>query len=176
MGLHRSHIDTLAFFGENFKVGKFSVIERDVRLRDHVFIGNNVTIRQGCQIGNRVVIGHNCVLERDVTIGDDTHIMPQTHLTPGCMIAEKVFIGVGVITGDDLHMVYLRPRHYVSTPPRIERGARIGSNSTILPGVVIGQNAVIGMGSLVKCNIPAYEMWCGHPAEFKKMVERVEWV
>jgi len=152
-------------------IGQYTVIER-IRMGDHVFVGNNVTIREGAVIGDGVVIGHNCVLEKYVKIGRDTHIMPQCHLTVGCVIEGECFLGVGIITGDDKNLCYLRSTDYASTPPVIRRAARIGSGAIILPGVVIGENAVVGMGAIVTKNVPAGEIWCGVPAKKIKNVAK----
>lgn len=102
-----------------------------------VWIGNNVVI------GNRVKIQAFCFIPDGVTIEDDVFIGPHV-----CFTNDK------------------RPPSYGKHWAKIlvKKGARIGANATILPGIEIGENSLIGAGSVVTKNIPKGETWVGNPA------------
>lgn len=78
------------------------------------------------------------------------------------MVEDDVFIGPGVVTLND------KLKGGEMTYPRICRGAKIGGGSVILPGVVIGENAIVGAGSVVTRNVPAGQTVVGNPARARK--------
>ena len=142
------------------KIGQFTVIENGVLLGDEgIFIGNNVTIRSGCIIGNNVVIGHNVVIEEDCIIEDDSRIQSLAYITKGTKIGRKVFIGPMVCTTNDKRILSHGRGEFIPDASTIKDYARIGANSTIFPGVVIGENALIGAGSRVIKDVKDREVW-----------------
>ena len=111
------------------------------------------TIYAGNRIGNRVRIHSNCFLEL-VSIGND------------------VFIGPHVVFVDDPHPMNCEKYQECLGGPVIEDLVRIGSNSTIMPGVRIGRNSLVGAGSLVIDDVPPDSVAAGHPAKvIKKIAE-----
>jgi acetyltransferase-like isoleucine patch superfamily enzyme len=137
--------------GARFQTGQgVSIREKNV-IGDDVSIGTNSVLEFGNHIGNRVRIHTNCFLEM-VTIGDD------------------VFIGPHVVFVDDPHP--MKCPHYEDClgGPVVQDLVRIGSNSTIMPGVVIGRNSIIGAGSLVLQDVPPNTVVAGHPAKVIKNV------
>lgn len=114
------------------------------------------------KIGNNVGMGSVCIMcVKEITIGDD------------CTIGANV-----IIVDTDGHSIYAseRKNHSAlgakSKPIHIGNDVFIGVNSVILKGVAIGDNAVIGAGSIVNCDIPANEIWGGNPARFLRKIEQ----
>jgi acetyltransferase-like isoleucine patch superfamily enzyme len=140
--------------GERFQTGQGASIREDNVIGDDVSVGTNAVLEAGNRIGNRVRIHTGCFLEL-VTVEDD------------------VFIAPNVVFADDLHPPCPRYEECVGGAT-VRRGASIGSNSTILPGVVIGEGALVGAGSVVTRDVPAGVVVAGAPARVVKRVEELE--
>lgn len=140
--------------GEKTYVWQFTVILKDA------VIGDNCNINCHCFIENDVIIGNNVTIKSGVQIWD------------GLRIEDNVFIGPNVtFTNDKMPRSKQYPAEFLRTT--IKTGASVGAGSIILGGVNIGENAMIGAGSLVTKNIPANELWMGHPAKFvKKLTDK----
>ena len=124
------------------------------------YIPNDTNVWQFCvilpkaQIGNNCNICSNCFIEKDDVVGNNVTIKCGVQLWDGTRIEDNVFIGHNVTYSNDKYPRSKQyPEEYVKTV--IEEGASIGANATILPGVTIGQNAMIGAGSVVTKDIPA---------------------
>lgn len=154
------------------RFGEGVVIEDPCEIGMDTFIGNNTILRPNTKIGDRCKIGHLTVFEGNTVIGDNVVIQSQCHMTRGLIVEDSVFIGPGVFTCNDQRICHLR-RHlieYDEKAPKICRAARIGTGAILLPGVVIGENAFIGAGSVVLKNVPPREFWFGNPAKKIKMI------
>ncbi|HEY5406526.1 MAG TPA: acyltransferase [Ginsengibacter sp.] len=139
----------------------------DVQTMD---IGKGTTVWQFCVVLQGAKIGNNCnincqvFIENDVLIGNNVTIKPGVQIWDGITIEDNVFIGPNVTFTNDL-----KPRSK-NFPDRflktiVKKGASIGANATILPGITIGKNAMIGAGSVVLKDIPANTVWAGNPAK-----------
>lgn len=150
---------------------------------DHVFVGQGVVIDEGCIIGNKVSILHNCVIrsnvaigysttichltlvEADAVIGHNSRIGPLCIITKGAWVGDYVFIAGGTKMANEKRIAsHGRPVGQKLEGPIICHGARIGMSCLITPGVTIGEQATVDMGSLVTKDIPPYEHWRGWPA------------
>jgi acetyltransferase-like isoleucine patch superfamily enzyme len=136
-------------------------------------IGEGTKIWQFCVILPEAQIGRDCnicsnvFIENDVVVGDRVTVKCGVQLWDGITIEDDAFIGPNVTFTND------RYPPSDNFPQKIERtkvgkGASIGANATILPGVEIGSGAMIGAGSVVTRNVPAVELWLGSPARFFK--------
>jgi acetyltransferase-like isoleucine patch superfamily enzyme len=139
-------------FGDRLQTGQGASVREDNVVGDDVSIGTNAVLEFGNRIGDRVRIHSGCFLEL-VTIEDD------------------VFVGPNVVFTDDPHP--MNCPHYKDCKGGATVGARarIGANSTILPGVKIGENALVGAGSVVAHNVPAGTVVVGNPARVIKYVD-----
>lgn len=139
-------------------------------------IGEGTTIWQFCVVLKNARIGKNCnincqvFIENDVMIGDRVTIKPCVQIWDGITIEDDVFIGPNVtFTNDLMPRSKQYPESFLKTI--IKKGASIGANATILPGITIGESAMIGAGSVVTKNIPAKTVWAGNPARQIRTLE-----
>lgn len=138
-------------------------------------IGNDTRIWQFCVVLKNAVIGENCnictqcFIENDVKIGDNVTIKNGVYLWDGITIEDDVQIGPNVTFTNDKYPRAKQPFDLQRT--LIKKNASIGAASVILGGVIIGENAMIGAGSLVTKNIPDNELWYGNPAKFIRKIE-----
>jgi len=138
-------------FGARLQTGQGASIREDNLVGDDVSIGTNAVLEFGNRIGSRVRIHSGCFLEL-VTIEDD------------------VFVGPNVVFTDDPHPMNCPRYQECKGGPVVRRLARIGANSTILPGVEIGEGALVGAGSVVVHDVPAGAVVAGSPARVLKQV------
>lgn len=126
-------------------------------------IWGNPEIGEGTEIGDSVEIG------KDVKIGKNCKIEAKVFIPPGVEIEDEVFIAPCVCFTNDKY-----PRatgKWELKKTLIKKGASIGANSTILPGITIGQGSMIGAGSVVTKNVPDYTMVYGNPAVIKSRLK-----
>lgn len=151
--------------------------------QDFRHLGKNVIFEKGVlvfhpeniEIGDNVYIGHYTILKgyykNLMIIGDHTWIGQHCflHSAGGLRIGKAVGIGPGVIILTSQHEALERDIPVYFTPLKfaeviLEDGCDIGAGAIILPGVRIGEGAIVGAGSVVTRDIPAYEVWAGVPA------------
>jgi len=114
-------------------------------------------------IGNDCNINCHVFIENDVVIGDRVTIKPGVQVWDGITIEDDVFIGPNVTFTNDIKPRSKQyPEAFLKTI--VKKGASIGANATILPGITIGENAMIGAGSVVIKDVPANTTWVGNPA------------
>jgi UDP-2-acetamido-3-amino-2,3-dideoxy-glucuronate N-acetyltransferase len=133
-------------------------------------IGDNTNVWQFCVVLPGAVIGSNCnvcansLIENDVVIGDNVTIKSGVQIWDGIHVEDNVFIGPNVTFTNDKRprsKVYLDG--YLKTV--VKKGSSIGANATILPGITIGENSMVGAGSVVTRNIPDNAIVMGNPAK-----------
>ena len=131
---------------------------------------------QFCVIFPNAKIGDNCnicanvLIENDVIIGNNVTIKSGVQLWDGVIIEDDVCIGPNVTFTNDIYPRSKNPDWKLKTT-LVKKGASIGANSTIIAGHTIGENAMIGAGSVVTKDIPAGELWVGNPAKFLRKIE-----
>jgi acetyltransferase-like isoleucine patch superfamily enzyme len=164
--------------GKNTRVSETAVIEENCVVGDDCFIGHYVVMRPNTVIGNNTVIGHLTVFEGDCSVGSDCLIHAQCHVTKGAVIEDKVFIAPMFCGANDPDMVHMRRngKQFIPTGYTIRRGARLGIGVLVLPGVTIGENSVVGVGSIVTKNVAPYTVVYGSPARIQGLVAKEEFV
>ena len=149
----------------DYTLGEQCVVQPNVSIGAGTRIGNFVFLRSETTIGLDCVIGSFVDIEGDVEIGDNVSLQSGCYITRGVVIEDDVFCGPRVITMNDKRMSYRRPAvPFVRAAPRIRRAARVGGGSVLLPGVVVGENALVGAGSVVTRDVPSQAIVVGNPA------------
>lgn len=123
-----------------------------------------VVILKGARIGNECNICAQTLIEGDVVIGDRVTLKSGVQLWDGTRIEDDVFIGPNVTFTNDL---YPRSKEYPKqfSGITIKSNASIGANATLLPGITIGEYAMIGAGAVVTMDVPAHAVVVGNPAK-----------
>jgi UDP-2-acetamido-3-amino-2,3-dideoxy-glucuronate N-acetyltransferase len=155
----------------------FQSIAPDVKLGKDVKIYDFVNL-YGCEIGDESKIGTFVEIQRGVRIGRRVKISSHTFICEGVQIEDQVFVGHGVTFINDKYPrattssgELQSDRDWTVVPTVVRRGASIGSGSTILCGVEIGERAIVGAGSVVTRNVPPGAIVAGNPARVLRPVE-----
>jgi acetyltransferase-like isoleucine patch superfamily enzyme len=158
--------------GAGCVIGANCVLYTDISLGDEVLVGDVTSIREGCHIGNRVVVGRGVMMMYDTTIQDRSRIIDGAIITGNMLIESDVFIGPGVNTVND-NDVYLRRFNLIPFEvdgPTIRRFAVIGTGANISAGVEIGMGALVAPSAMVTHDVPAWTVVAGIPArELRKI-------
>jgi len=142
------------------KSSKFSVI-KDAEIGEGTEIYDHVNIYK-CKIGKNCKIESYVYIEGGVVIGDNCKIKPFVFIPTGVVIEDDVFIGPNVTFTNDK---YPRARgEWKLLQTRVKRGTSIGANCVILPEVTIGEDTLIGAGSVVTKDVPSNAVVAGNPA------------
>ena len=165
-----------AKIGAGCKFGRGVIIEAGCEIGDGCLIGHYTVIRTGTVVGAGSQICHHVVCEGQARIGDRVTVHDQTHLTLGIIIEDDVFFGPSVVTSNTRHIVHGRKIPLVIAAPVIQRGARIGAGAMITPGVIIGEEALVGLGAVVTKDCKPYGVFIGNPAKFAGHVPEEEWL
>ena len=147
---------------------------RFANIADDVKLGKNVTIFEfvnlyGCEIGDDSRIGTFVEIQRDVVIGKRVRIQSHTFICSAVVIEDDVFVGHNVTFINDRHPTTkdAAAGTWKLEPVRVCRGASIGSSATIMCGVTIGENALVGAGAVVTHDVPPSGVVAGNPAKVR---------
>nr|PMK42630.1 dTDP-6-deoxy-3,4-keto-hexulose isomerase [Vibrio breoganii] len=145
----------------------------DVQTKD---IGIDTNIWQYCVVLPKASIGSNCnicshcFIENDVSIANNVTIKSGVQIWDGITIEDNVFIGPNVTFANDK---YPRSKQYPETFLKtvVKKGASVGANATISPGIIIYEDAIVGAGSVVTKDVPKNTLVVGNPARIIKNLE-----
>lgn len=135
--------------------------------------GHGALIRESNEIGNRVSIGSHSIVEHHVKIGNGVRLHSNVFVPEFSILEDDCWLGPNVVVTNARYpqsrtvMENLRGAH-------IKRGAKIGANVTLLPDVVIGENALIGAGAVVTHDVPDGAVVVGNPARVIKHIAEIE--
>ena len=138
-------IANTAKFGNNVTIKNYACIGENTEIGSNCTIGSYNEIRDGCKLGDNVSTGSRCTLSANTIVGNN-------------VIMKYSFVATDTpVLGSDEKSTNI-----------IEDGAMFGANVTIMPGVRIGKNSIVGACSQVRHDVPPNEVWYGNPAHFFK--------
>jgi acetyltransferase-like isoleucine patch superfamily enzyme len=156
-------------------------IAADVKLGTGVKVFDFVNL-YGCEIGDYSKIGTFVEVQRGARIGSNCKISSHTFICEGVTIEDNVFVGHGVVFINDKYPRATNAAGELQTssdwkvePTLVKRGASIGSGATILSQVIIGENAIVGAGSVVTKSVPDNGIVVGNPARVLRSIARSSW-
>jgi len=165
----RENMDKTGFtgsiIGKNATLRSGTIIYCDVIIGDDFQTGHNVMIREKTRIGNHVAIGTSTVIDGKVTIGNNVSIQSMVYIPTDTRIGNHVFIGPNTVLTNDRYP----PSYGLMEGPVIKDRAAIGANATILPGVCIGEGALVAAGSVVTRDVPGRMLAIGSPAKMRDL-------
>ena len=138
-----------------------ALVETGAVLGAEVVVWHHCHVMSGARLGRAVMLGQGCFVGRGVTIGDRTRIQNHVSVFAGVELESDVFVGPSAVFTN-----VLRPRAFLKQTfarTLVRRGATIGANATILPGIEIGEYAFVGAATLVRENVPAHALVVGVP-------------
>jgi acetyltransferase-like isoleucine patch superfamily enzyme len=164
-------LNTPVRIGNNCIIGAKAVIYNDVEIKKNTMICDTACIREGCRIGSFCIIAMGVTINYNTKIGDQVKVMDNAHLTGNMVIEDRVFIGMLVTTANDNFMGRKPPSaegDWIESGPIIRRYATIGQGACILPGVEIGENAIVGANAVVTKDVEPKSVVMGIPARFQR--------
>lgn len=156
--------------GDGCVIGVSATVYVGTCIGNDVLIADNASIREGCFIDDDCVISRGVTVNYNTKIGKRTKVMDLTHITGDMVIEDDVFVSVGITSTNDNSMGRMQYGEDHVKGPVIRKFATIGGGACLLPGVEVGENTVIGMGSVVSKNIPSKKVAMGIPARVVKDV------
>ena len=157
-------------------MNEYCSIAPDVKLGKDVKLSKFINL-YGCEIGEETKIGAFVEIQKNARVGRRCKISSHTFVCEGVTIEDNVFVGHGVTFINDSYPRATAEDGALQTEKdwRVEttlvkRGASIGSGSTVLPKVVIGENAIVGAGSVVTRDVPANAIVAGNPAKVLRSI------
>lgn len=154
------HLSPLVI-GNGVKIGSQCVLFSGTNIMDGVLIGDLAAIRENVTVGINSIVGRNVMVENHTRIGQYVTIQTSSYVTAHMVIEDHVFIGPCLSSSNDKHMEMGKGE---LQGPILRMGSKIGNHATLLPGVIIGEKAVVGAGAVVTKNVKANEVVVGNPA------------
>lgn len=153
--------------GNNATIRSHTVIYAGNKIGANFQTGHQVMIRELNEIGDNVSIGTGSVIEHHVKIGNGVRIHSQAFIPEESILEENCWIGPNVVITNAKYPRSPNVKKELKGAI-IRRNAKIGANSTLLPGIEIGENSLIGAGSVVTKDVPANKVVAGNPAKIIK--------
>ena len=159
-------------------MNNYLCISPDVRVGQNVKLAKFINL-YGCEIGDETKVGAFVEVQKNARIGKRCKISSHTFICEGVSIEDNVFIGHGVTFINDAYPRATGPDGALQTEADwkvestlVKKGASIGSGSTILSKITIGENAIVGAGSVVTKDVPANVIVAGNPAKFLRRLDQ----
>ena len=156
---------------------KYLCISDDVKLGKNVKCSKFINL-YGCSVGDNTKIGAFVEIQKNASVGKNCKISSHTFICEGVAVEDDVFVGHSVTFINDTYPRATNHRGGLQTeadwkvePTLVKKGASIGSGSTILANVTIGEGAIVGAGSVVTKNVPPHSIVAGNPARVLRKIK-----
>jgi acetyltransferase-like isoleucine patch superfamily enzyme len=150
--------------GDRVIVGSQVVIYRGCQIGSFILVADLASIRENVEVGDYTIIGRGVAVENKVRIGKKCKIETNAYICALSTIEDYCFIAPMVTFTNDNFLGRTEERFKYHRGPHLKLGSRIGANATILPGLVIGEDALVAAGSVVTKNVPSRKVVIGVPA------------
>jgi len=160
-----------AKIGVRCTIGTNVVVYTQSILEDEAFVADLATIRENVMIGRQTIIGRNVTVENECRIGACCKIETNAYITAFSTIEDYVFVAPGVVTSNDNYIGRTEKRFQAFKGCTIKRGGRVAANATLLPGVVVESEAVVGAGSVARKTLKSGMVYVGNPAKELRPVD-----
>jgi acetyltransferase-like isoleucine patch superfamily enzyme len=164
---------------QELSMNPYQCIAPDVKLGQNVKLSKFINL-YGCEIGDESKIGAFVEIQKNASVGKRCKISSHTFVCEGVTIEDNVFVGHGVMFINDSYPRATAADGNLQTEADwkvertvVKRGASIGSGATILPNVSIGENAIVGAGSVVTKDVPASSIVVGNPAKVLRYIDQI---
>lgn len=158
-------------------MNEFVCVANDVKLGKDVRLSKFINL-YGCEVGDETKIGAFVEIQKNARVGRRCKISSHTFICEGVTIEDNVFVGHGVTFINDSYPRATTPEGELQTEQDwhvettlIKQGASIGSGSTILSKVTVGEHAIVGAGSVVTKDVAAHSIVAGNPARLIRIIE-----
>ncbi|MCK4297084.1 MAG: N-acetyltransferase [Candidatus Marinimicrobia bacterium] len=152
------------YIGNNCLIGANTVIYIGADIANDVLVADLASIRENTSIGEYTIIGRGVTIENMVFIGKRCKLESNCYITAYSDLGDYVFIAPGVVTSNDNYLGRTEERFKHFKGVTVRRGGRIGAGAVILPGKVIGEDALVAAGSVVTKDVSARKVVMGAPA------------
>jgi acetyltransferase-like isoleucine patch superfamily enzyme len=157
-----------AEIGNDCMIGTCVAVYRGSKVGRGVMVADLASVREDVEVGDFTIIGRGVAVENDTRIGRYVKIETDAYITAHTVVEDRCFIAPMVTMTNDNFLGRTEERFKYTKGPHLKKGARVGANCTLMPGVVIGEDAVVGAGSLVKRDVPPRKVVAGVPAGLVK--------
>ncbi len=153
-----------AVLSDGVIIGALVAIYRGAKIGQGVMIADLSSVREDVEIGKFTIVGRGAAIENDTRIGNYVKIETNAYVTAHTRIEDRCFIAPMVTMTNDNYLGRTEERFKYTKGPHLKKGARIGANATLMPGITIGEDAVVAAGSLVTKDVPPRKIVAGVPA------------
>ncbi len=161
-----------AVIGDECLIGAQVIIYTGCKIANNVLIADSAAVREDVTVGEYTIIGRSCTVENFTTIGKKCKLETNSYITAYSIIEDYCFIAPGVVTTNDNYLGRTEERFKHFKGVTLRKGARVGGGAVILPGIEIGEDAVIAAGAVITKNVPPRMIFIGAPARELRPVSK----
>ena len=162
VGSHRVKRKESTEIGDHCTVRSGVAIYSGVRIGNNVSFGHNVLVREKVTIGAESKLGTNVVVDGSSSIGSRVSVQTGVYVCTYSTVEDSVFLGPCCVFTNDR---YVMQKPFKLIGPTVKRGASIGANALLFPGVTVGEGAVVGSQAMVNVDVPPRTIFAGIPAK-----------
>jgi UDP-2-acetamido-3-amino-2,3-dideoxy-glucuronate N-acetyltransferase len=154
-----------ARLGRGMLVGTAGTVYRGAELGEGVLLADQATVRERVVVGDFTIIGRGVVVENDCRVGRYCKLETECYITAYSTLEDRVFVAPQVTTSNDRFIGRTEERFKHFRGVTVRKGGRIGAGAVILPGLTIGEDALVAAGSVLTRDVPPRMIFLGSPAK-----------